>query len=66
MDLYLVDLLSQAVEEYNALQTDESKLLDWWEDVVDNINDTEDENEIKQLTADIKREIALLKSNGKA
>lgn len=51
VDLYLVDLLSQAVEEYNEVQKDESKHLDWWE-VVDSI-DAESESDIKDKIAEI-------------
>ena len=51
VDLYLVDLLSQAVEEYNEVQKDESKYLDWWE-VVDSI-DADSESEIKDKIAEI-------------
>lgn len=61
MDLYLVDLLSQAVDEYNELQQDETKRLDWWEDVVDNLSDTTDEKEIAAAIAAIKNETKKLK-----
>lgn len=64
VDLYLVDLLSQAVEEYNEAQKDESLHLDWWE-VVDSI-DTDSENEIKNLTWEIKNDtLKLLEDNKK-
>lgn len=46
VDELLIDLLSQAVDEYNELQKDEAKRLDWWEDIVDNLSDTSDEREI--------------------
>lgn len=61
MDLYLVDLLSQAVDEYNELQKDETKRLDWWEDVVDNLSDTTDEKEIEAAITAIKNETKKLK-----
>lgn len=51
VDLYLVDLLSQVVEEYNEGQKDESLHLDWWE-VVDTI-DTDSESDIKDKIAEI-------------
>lgn len=51
VDLYLVDLLSQAVEEYNEVQKDESLHLDWWE-VVDSI-DADSESDIKDKIAEI-------------
>lgn len=51
VDLYLVDLLSQAVEEYNEVQKDESKHLDWWE-VVESI-DADSESDIKDKIAAI-------------
>lgn len=51
VDLYLVDLLSQAVEEYNEVQKDESLHLDWWE-VVGSI-DADSESEIKDKIAEI-------------
>lgn len=51
VDLYSVDLLSQAVEEYNEVQKDESKHLDWWE-VVGSI-DADSESEIKDKIAEI-------------
>lgn len=51
VDLYLVDLLGQAVEEYNEVQKDESKHLDWWE-VVGSI-DADSESEIKDKIAEI-------------
>lgn len=60
MDLMLVDLLSQAVEEYNEAQQDESKHLDWWE-VVDSLEDSESEFEIQELTREIKHETIKLK-----
>lgn len=61
MDLYLIDLLAQAVDEYNELQEDESKRLDWWNDVVDNLSDTNDEKEIAVAIETIKNEIKKLK-----
>lgn len=61
MDLYLIDLLSQAVDEYNELQKDEAKRLDWWSDVVDNLSDTTDEKEIEAAIAAIKNETKKLK-----
>lgn len=51
VDLYLVDLLGQAVEEYNEVQKDKSKHLDWWE-VVGSI-DADSESEIKDKIAEI-------------
>ena len=61
MDLYLIDLLAQAVDEYNELQKDESKRLDWWEDVIDNLSDTSDEKVITVAIGTIKNEIKKLK-----
>ena len=61
MDLYLIDLLSQAVDEYNELQKDEAKRLDWWEDIVDNLSDTSDEKVIKAAIDEIKSETKKLK-----
>ena len=52
VDLYLVDLLGQAVEEYNEVQKDESLHLDWWE-VVGSI-DADSESDIKDKIAEIK------------
>lgn len=51
VDLYLVDLLGQAVEGYNEVQKDESLHLDWWE-VVGSI-DADSESEIKDKIAEI-------------
>ncbi|MGN0805369.1 MAG: hypothetical protein ACI4MS_08305 [Candidatus Coproplasma sp.] len=61
MDLYLIDLLAQAVDEYNELQQDEAKRLDWWNDVIDCISDTSDEKEIVCLIATIKYQTKKLK-----
>ena len=61
VDALLIDLLMQTVDEYNELQDDEEKRIDWWEDVVDNISDTGDEKEIEHVIATIKNEIKKLK-----
>jgi hypothetical protein len=61
VDELLIDLLIQTVDEYNELQEDEAKRLDWWEDVVNNISDTSDEREIERVIATIKNEIKKLK-----
>lgn len=61
MDLYLIDLLAQAVDEYNELQEDEAKRLDWWNDVIDYISDTSDEKEITRIIAIIKYKTEKLK-----
>lgn len=61
VDEMLIDLLSQAVDEYNELQKDEAKRLDWWDDVVDNIGDRQDEDEIRVMLCNIRREIDNLK-----
>lgn len=61
VDELLIDLLSQAVDEYNELQKDEAKRLDWWEDIVDNLSDTSDEREIERVIATIKNETKKLK-----
>lgn len=61
VDELLIDLLIQTVDEYNKLQEDEAKRLDWWEDVVDNISDTGDEKEIERVIATIKNETKKLK-----
>lgn len=61
VDAMLIDLLLQAVDEYNELQEDEAKRLDWWDDVVDNISDTSDEKEIARVIATIKYQTEKLK-----
>lgn len=61
MNEMLVDYLMQAVDEYNELQEDEAKRLDWWEDVVDNLSDTSDEKEIARVIATIKYQTEKLK-----
>lgn len=63
VDLYLVDLLSQAVEEYNKAQKDESIHLDWWE-VVDSI-DADSESEIKDKIAEIQSQTLAIEIKGK-
>lgn len=59
MDLMLIDYLMQAVDEYNEAQPVEELQLDWWE-VIDSI-DEEDEEEVKQLTLEIKHDTIELK-----
>lgn len=61
MVLNLLKLLSQAVDEYNGLQEDDAKRLDWWNDVIDNISDTNDEKEITTAIQAIRNEIQKLK-----
>lgn len=56
-----IDKLSAEVERYNELQTEESELLDWWNDVIDNISDMHDEKEIEQAIAEINARIEQLK-----
>jgi len=56
-----IETLSAAVEKYNELQTDESARLDWWGDVIDNLNDMQDEKEIEKAIAEINEKIELLK-----
>lgn len=55
----LLDYLMQAVEEYNEAQPNEEMHLDWWE-VIDEI-DKEDEQAVKLLTHEIKRETTVLR-----
>lgn len=61
VDEMLIDLLLQTVDEYNELQKDEAKRLDWWEDIVDNLSDTSDEKVIKKAIDVIKSETKKLK-----
>lgn len=49
-----IELLMQAVEEYNEVQPNEEMTLDWWDDVIDTLKDRNDEKEIKEVTAAIK------------
>lgn len=61
VDELLIDLLIQTVDEYNELQKDEAKRLDWWEDIVDNLSDTNDEKVIKAAIDEIKSKTKKLK-----
>lgn len=56
-----INHLMEVVEEYNELQQDESKKLDWHNDIIDNIKDINDEKEIRQFIADGEAEIQALK-----
>lgn len=56
-----INHLMDVVEEYNELQEDESKKLDWHNDIIDNINDLNDEKEIRQFIKDGEAEIQALK-----
>lgn len=60
-----INHLMEVVEEYNELQQDESKKLDWHNDVIDNINDLNDEKEIRQFIKDGEAEIQALKEEKK-
>lgn len=50
-----------AIEKYNELQKDESKQLDWWADVLDNIHCITDEKEVKAVLDNLNAEIEKLK-----
>lgn len=50
-----------AVEKYNCLQEDETKQLDWWNDVLDNIHCITDEKEVKAVLDELNGEIEKLK-----
>lgn len=50
-----------AVEKYNELQKDESKKLDWWNDVLDNIHCITDEKEVKAALDYLNAEIEKLR-----
>lgn len=60
-----INHLMEVVEEFNELQQDESKKLDWHNDVIDNIKDINDEKEIKQFIKDGEAEIQALKEEKK-
>jgi len=50
-----------AVEKYNELQEDETKQLDWWNDVMDNIHCITDAKEIKYMLDGLNKEIEKLR-----
>lgn len=50
-----------AVEKYNELQKDETKQLDWWNDVLDNIHCITDNKEIKYVLDGLNIEIEKLR-----
>lgn len=61
MKTTLINDLMQAVEEYNEVQPNEDFTLDWWDDVIDNLQDRNDEKEIKQIIELVKTATAELK-----
>lgn len=56
---HLAALLMKEVEEYNEIASEENR-LDWWNDIVDNI-DMNDEESLEQAYAEVKSKIIKLK-----
>ena len=55
----LLNALMNIVEEYNEIASDDAK-IDWWENIVDNI-DINDEKSLKEAYTDILNRIVKLK-----
>ncbi len=56
-----IEKLMQAVEEYNEVQPNEDFTLDWWNDVMDTLQDRNDEKEIETITELVKQATKELK-----
>lgn len=56
-----IEMLQKAVEEYNEVQPNEEMTLDWWEDVIDTLQDRDDEKEIREVTEAVKEATEALK-----
>lgn len=60
MKKYLLDFLMKNVERYNEM-VEEDERLDWHNDVLDNIKDTNDEDEIREMYSEIESLIIVKK-----
>jgi hypothetical protein len=64
MDMYLMSLVSEAFDRYNATANKKDK-LDWKKDIIERIRYMQTEDEVKMLIEELKEKTAIKGENTK-
>lgn len=64
MDMYLISLVSEAFDRYNATASKKDK-LDWKKDIIERIRYMQTEDEVKTLIEELKEKTTIKGENTK-